>query len=107
MPQNPILEAARDGWDSHDGRCCAMNGAFACADALQLAGEFVPADWEYSPGLLGGPGMTEAAYMGAEYGDIGAVVWAELVAGRDDTVRFAGRAFLMLAAYADSVAGDL
>lgn len=46
----PVLSEARLGWDSADQWGTTMGWLFACADVLHVAGEAVPAEWEYEPG---------------------------------------------------------
>ena len=105
--QNPILDAARDSWDSYDGLSCAVELAFACATGLWLAGEYVPSDWAFSPGAFRCAVDERADYMAEEFYFIGEEVWSALESGDADVVREAGRAAIMLIDYAKSIGQEL
>jgi hypothetical protein len=107
--RNAILVAARDEWDPYDARDCALNLQFACADGLALAGESVPAEWEYRPspflaGYADDDGGTD--YMTREYDYIGEVIADAIASGDADAVRQAGDAVRMLVIVLDGREGQ-
>ena len=52
---NRKIDGLTMSWDNGDKFGSTMAWWFATADALELAGEEIPIDWQYSPGAIGFP----------------------------------------------------
>lgn len=64
-------------WDSSDKFGSAMAWSFGAADALELAGEFIPMDWQYLPGA-NGPSPSFESDMITDAVTDGLVTWEDV-----------------------------